>query len=147
MKNKYSIFSLIKNAFSNHENWQRAWRDPEPKKEYDAVIVGGGGHGLATAYYLAKKHNLRNKVVLTPGVDSLNLKDKEKVFASVKYYGNFTKDNNPWGEKDFGAFNFKKERYNWKIDYYDNTMSFHSPDKTDPDKTVRVLTIMKASEY
>ena len=50
MKNKYSIFSLIKNAFSNHENWQRAWRDPEPKKEYDAVIVGGGGHGLATAY-------------------------------------------------------------------------------------------------
>ena len=39
MKNKYSIFSLIKNAFSNHENWQRAWRDPEPKKEYDAVTV------------------------------------------------------------------------------------------------------------
>ena len=96
---------------------------------------------------MLKKHNLKNKVVLTPGVDSLNLKDKEKVFASVKYYGNFTKDNNPWGEKDFGAFNFKKERYNWKIDYYDNTMSFHSPDKTDPEQTVRVLTIMKASEY
>ena len=55
MKNKYSIFSLIKNAFSGHENWQRAWRDPEPKKEYDAIIIGGGGHGLATAYYLAKK--------------------------------------------------------------------------------------------
>ncbi len=54
MKNKYSIFSLFKNALSYHENWQRAWRDPEPKKEYDAIIVGGGGHGLATAYYLAK---------------------------------------------------------------------------------------------
>ena len=40
MKNKYSIFSLIKNAFSYHENWQRAWRDPEPKKEYDAIIIG-----------------------------------------------------------------------------------------------------------
>jgi len=40
MKNKYSIFSLIKNAFSDHENWQQAWGDPEPKKEYDAVIVG-----------------------------------------------------------------------------------------------------------
>ena len=39
MKNKYSIFSLIKNAFTYHENWQRAWRDPEPKKNYDAVIV------------------------------------------------------------------------------------------------------------
>ena len=44
MSNKYSIFSLIKNAFSYHENWQRAWRDPEPKKEYDTVIIGGGGH-------------------------------------------------------------------------------------------------------
>ena len=43
MKNKYSIFALIKNAFTYHENWQKAWRDPEPKKEYDAVIVGGGG--------------------------------------------------------------------------------------------------------
>ena len=45
MKNKYSIFSLIKNSFSYHENWQRVWRDPEPKSSYDAIIVGGGGHG------------------------------------------------------------------------------------------------------
>ena len=51
MNNKYSIYSIIKNAFSYHENWQKAWKDPAPKKEYDAVIVGGGGHGLATAYY------------------------------------------------------------------------------------------------
>ena len=41
MRNKYSVFSLIKNALSYHENWQRAWKDPAPKKEYDAVIVGG----------------------------------------------------------------------------------------------------------
>ena len=53
---KYSIFSLIKNAFSNHEKWDLAWKDPSPKKEYDVVIIGGGGHGLATAYYLAKEH-------------------------------------------------------------------------------------------
>ena len=64
MKNKYSIFSLIKNAFSQHENWKQAWGNPEPKKEYEAVIVGGGGHGLATAYYLAKKHNMKNIAVL-----------------------------------------------------------------------------------
>ena len=50
MKNKYSIFSLIKNSLTYHENWQRAWRDPEPKSSYDIIIVGGGGHGLATAY-------------------------------------------------------------------------------------------------
>ena len=67
MKNKYSVFSLIKNAFSYHENWQRAWKDPAPKKEYDAVIVGGGGHGLATAYYLAKKHNMKNIAVVEKG--------------------------------------------------------------------------------
>ena len=67
MRNKYSVFSLIKNALSYHENWQRAWKDPAPKKEYDAVIVGGGGHGLATAYYLAKKHNMNNIAVVEKG--------------------------------------------------------------------------------
>ena len=67
MKNKYSIFSLIKNAFSYHENWQKAWKDPVIKKEYDAIIVGGGGHGLATAYYLAKKHNMKNIAVVEKG--------------------------------------------------------------------------------
>ena len=46
MKKKYSIFSLIKNAFSNNENWQKMWESPEPKKGYDVIIVGGGGHGL-----------------------------------------------------------------------------------------------------
>jgi len=49
MKNKYSIFTLIKNSFSYHENWQKAWGNPKPKSYYDIVIVGGGGHGLATA--------------------------------------------------------------------------------------------------
>ena len=48
MKKKYSIYSLIKNSFSYHENWGMAWKDPVPKKEYDAVIVGGGGHGPTT---------------------------------------------------------------------------------------------------
>ena len=56
---KYSIFNLFKNAFSNHENWDLAWKDPTPKEEYDVVIIGGGGHGLATAYYLAKSITLQ----------------------------------------------------------------------------------------
>jgi len=64
---RYSIFSLIKNAFSNHQNWEVAWKDPEPKKEYDVIIVGGGGHGLATAYYLAKEHNITNVAILEKG--------------------------------------------------------------------------------
>ena len=64
---KYSIFSLIKNAFTNHQNWEVAWKDPEPKKEYDAIIIGGGGHGLATAYYLAKEHQITNVAILEKG--------------------------------------------------------------------------------
>ena len=64
---KYSIFSLIKNAFSNHQNWDVAWRNPEPKREYDVIIIGGGGHGLTTAYYLAKNHGLKNIAVIEKG--------------------------------------------------------------------------------
>jgi sarcosine oxidase subunit beta len=64
---KYSAFSLLKNALSHNQKWREAWRSPEPKKKYDVIIVGGGGHGLATAYYLAKEHGVRNIAVLEKG--------------------------------------------------------------------------------
>ena len=64
---KFSIFSLVANAFSGHAQWKPFWRDPAPKERYDAIIVGGGGHGLATAYYLAKNHGIRNVAVLEKG--------------------------------------------------------------------------------
>ena len=64
---KYSLFSLARNALSFHQNWEKAWRSPEPKENYDAIIVGGGGHGLATAYYLAKEHGLTNVAVIEKG--------------------------------------------------------------------------------
>ena len=67
MKNKYSIFSLARNAVSYHQNWSEAWRSPNPKPAYDAIIVGGGGHGLATAYYLAKEHSIARVAVLEKG--------------------------------------------------------------------------------
>ncbi len=64
---KYSAFSLVRNAFSNNRRWREAWRSPEPQRDYDVIIVGGGGHGLATAYYLAKEHGVRNVAVLEKG--------------------------------------------------------------------------------
>ncbi len=63
----FSAFSLLRRAFGGHASWQPQWRHPEPKPEYDVVIVGAGGHGLATAYYLAKEHGIRNVAVLERG--------------------------------------------------------------------------------
>jgi sarcosine oxidase subunit beta len=67
MKQAYSIFSLVRNALSYHQDWQEAWRSPDPKHEYEVIIIGGGGHGLATAYYLAKEHGISNVAVLEKG--------------------------------------------------------------------------------
>ncbi|WP_193368217.1 sarcosine oxidase subunit beta family protein [Pelagibius marinus] len=67
MTPRYSVFSLLRNALSYHENWQQAWRSPEPKARYDVIIVGGGGHGLATAYYLAKLHGIKSIAVVERG--------------------------------------------------------------------------------
>jgi sarcosine oxidase subunit beta len=64
---RFSLKSLISEAFNAHQGWERQWRTPEPKAAYDAVIVGGGGHGLATAYYLAKEHGITNVAVIEKG--------------------------------------------------------------------------------
>jgi sarcosine oxidase subunit beta len=63
----YSAFSLVRNALQGHRYWKPLWRNPKLKKSYAVVIIGGGGHGLSTAYYLAKKHGVRNIAVLEKG--------------------------------------------------------------------------------
>ncbi|WP_439141211.1 sarcosine oxidase subunit beta family protein [Planktotalea sp.] len=64
---RFSALRILKEGLSGNKGWSAHWRDPEPKAEYDAIIIGGGGHGLSTAYYLAKNHGLTNIAVLEKG--------------------------------------------------------------------------------
>ena len=64
---RYSALALLRGALTGQRSWTPVWRSPEPKRAYDALVVGGGGHGLATAYYLAKNHGIRNVAVLERG--------------------------------------------------------------------------------
>jgi len=64
---KYSLLSLFRQGLSGHRNWPQAWTNPEPKPAYDVIIVGAGGHGLATAFYLASEHGMANIAVLEKG--------------------------------------------------------------------------------
>ncbi len=64
---KYSAFAVAREALRHHTGWQRAWRDAQPKKRYDVIIVGAGGHGLATAYYLGKNFGITNVAILEKG--------------------------------------------------------------------------------
>ena len=98
------------------------------------------------------KAESKDKVLITRGAskfinNNLSSVGRMKFLNNVALYTNFTEDNNPYGERDFGNFMYQKEKIFWKIDYKDNSMMYHSPDASDPSQTIRVLTIMKASEW
>ena len=87
------------------------------------------------------------KVMMTPGITTLDLVTQARVLAAVRAFDAFTEENDPWGEHDMGALDVAGHRIFFKLDYYDPTMSFLSDDPADPAKTVRVITIMLADEY
>lgn len=87
------------------------------------------------------------RVVLTQQVDALEYEVKLKVFGLIRGFDDFTQDNDPYGEHDFGAVEADGEKIFWKIDYFDNNLEYHSLDKSVEAITTRVLTIMKVEEY
>jgi Protein of unknown function (DUF3768) len=87
------------------------------------------------------------KVMMTVGVDELPDMVKATALQKVADFGEFSDDNDPYSEHDFGSFELVSRKFFWKIDYYDKQCEFGSDDPADPEKTTRVLTIMLAEEY
>lgn len=97
-------------------------------------------------------HQLRTtlsggRVMLTPGISELGITNVAAIINEVRKFTNFSEDNDPHREHDFGAVDVAGQRIFWKIDYYDKQLEYGSPDPSNPDVTARVLTIMLASEY
>lgn len=90
---------------------------------------------------------LGGRVVLTHGVAALGANGIDGIMQAVRTFSNFTPDNDPYGEHDFGSCSWSLHRIFWKIDYYDVALKYGSPDPADPALTTRVLTIMLATEY
>ena len=87
------------------------------------------------------------QIYMTRGVMSLSPEDQIIIAAKVRDYNDFTEDNDPHGEHDFGAFNHNGQKIFWKIDYYDQDVKYGSDDPADVACTTRVLTIMLAEDY
>ena len=90
---------------------------------------------------------LGGRVMMTCGVAELPNEVKAKALQLVASFNQFTDDNDPYGEHDFGSFEFAGRTFFWKIDYYDERCEFGSEDPSDPKVTTRVLTLMLSSEY
>ena len=87
------------------------------------------------------------RIMMTPGVDETPACVKAEVLTRVATFKDFTEDNDPHGEHDFGSFEVVGRKFFWKIDYYDRELKHESEDPANPEKTVRVLTVMLASEW
>lgn len=87
------------------------------------------------------------QMVVTQGIKSLGDDFIRDTLSALRSFSDFSQDNDPYGERDFGALTVNGQKVFWKVDYYDPTLAFGSEDPADPQKTVRVLTIMLPDEY
>jgi hypothetical protein len=93
------------------------------------------------------RKTLTGPAVITPGIAALGKEKVERIFKAISVFDDFCHANDPHQEHDFGSVELDGETIFFKIDYYDRSLMFHSPDPADPDVTERVITIMLAAEY
>lgn len=86
-------------------------------------------------------------VFMTPGIAALGEETVGRLLATISLFDDFCEANDPYRERDFGAFDFDQRRVFFKIDYYDKSLTAHSPNPADPEVTQRVITVMLADEY
>jgi hypothetical protein len=94
-----------------------------------------------------RKTGIGGKWLVTRGIAALPVLEQQAIVQIVRAFNAFDEDNDPYGERDFGAFEYRGWKIFWKIDYYDSGMEFASSDPSDPAQTLRVLTVMLAEEY
>ncbi len=96
---------------------------------------------------LLRTHGIGGKVVATPSIVNLSQNTRASILEAIRTFDTFTEDNDPYGEHDFGSVNIEGDKFFFKIDYYDPKMERHSDNPADPQRTSRVMTIMRAEEY
>lgn len=94
-----------------------------------------------------RQHLLGGGAVITPGIAALGQEAVERLVKTIAVFDNFCAENDPYGEHDFGSFDFDGTQVMFKIDYYDKQLSCHSSNPADPAVTERIITIMLADEY
>jgi hypothetical protein len=87
------------------------------------------------------------RIYVTAGIAALPMQDQVEIMSRVREFSDFTADNDPSGQHDFGSFEYGGKKIFWKIDYYDRELEFGSPDPADESVTTRVLTVLFAEEY